>query len=158
LPVWDDPHNTDPRFTRARLRHDVLPLLEEVLAGGVVEALGRTATQLREDAAALDELAAGLLDAARDGSALLLPPLVAAHPAVRRRALRAWLLGTGVPALTDAQLRAADALAATGPDRVGGALAGGLELVREHGRLTLRPASWSTASPLPREDGHRVRR
>ena len=61
LPVWDDPHNVDPRFTRVRLRHEVLPLLEDVLAGGVAEALARTAAQLREDADALDAVAAALL-------------------------------------------------------------------------------------------------
>ena len=32
--VWDDPHNADPRFTRVRLRHEVLPLLEDVLRAG----------------------------------------------------------------------------------------------------------------------------
>jgi tRNA(Ile)-lysidine synthetase-like protein len=32
LAVWDDPHNADPRFTRVRLRHEVLPLLEDVLS------------------------------------------------------------------------------------------------------------------------------
>ena len=32
---WRDPHNDDPRFTRVRLRTEVLPLLEEVLGGGV---------------------------------------------------------------------------------------------------------------------------
>ena len=58
--MWDDPHNADPRFTRVRLRHEVLPLLEDVLAGGVAEALARTAEQLREDADALDAVAAGL--------------------------------------------------------------------------------------------------
>ena len=51
--MWDDPHNADPRFTRVRLRHEVLPLLEDVLAGGVAEALARTAAQLRDDAEAL---------------------------------------------------------------------------------------------------------
>ncbi|HEY0812308.1 MAG TPA: tRNA lysidine(34) synthetase TilS, partial [Pseudonocardia sp.] len=61
LPVWDDPHNVDPRFTRVRLRHEVLPLLEDVLSGGVAEALARTAAQLREDTAALDEIATSLL-------------------------------------------------------------------------------------------------
>jgi tRNA(Ile)-lysidine synthase len=65
LPVWDDPHNTDVRFTRVRLRHEVLPLLEEVLAGGVAGALARTARQLREDGDALDALAAALLAEAR---------------------------------------------------------------------------------------------
>ena len=58
LPVWDDPHNVDPRFTRVRLRHEVLPLLEDVLAGGVAEALARTAAQLRDDGEALDAAAA----------------------------------------------------------------------------------------------------
>jgi tRNA(Ile)-lysidine synthase len=61
LPIWDDPHNTDPRFTRVRLRHEVLPLLEDVLAGGVAEALARTAAQLRDDADALDAVADDLL-------------------------------------------------------------------------------------------------
>jgi tRNA(Ile)-lysidine synthase len=142
LPVWDDPHNVDPRFTRVRLRHEVLPLLEEVLAGGVAAALARTAAQLREDSDALDALAAVLLAAARDGDALRPEPLASAPPAVRRRVLRAWLLDSAVTALTDAHLRAADVLAAQGPDRGGPALPGGLELVRERGRLTVRPVRW----------------
>ena len=36
LTPWDDPHNADPRFTRVRLRAEVLPLLEEVLGGGEI--------------------------------------------------------------------------------------------------------------------------
>jgi tRNA(Ile)-lysidine synthase len=61
LAVWDDPHNADPRFTRVRLRREVLPLLEDVLAGGVAEALARTAAQLCDDGEALDAAAAELL-------------------------------------------------------------------------------------------------
>ena len=61
LTPWQDPHNTDRRFTRTRLRTEVLPLLEEVLGGGVAEALARTATALREDTEMLDELAAQAL-------------------------------------------------------------------------------------------------
>src|SRR6201982_3331089 len=49
LTAWQDPHNTDRRFTRTRLRLEVLPLLEDVLGGGVAEALARTATALRAD-------------------------------------------------------------------------------------------------------------
>ena len=55
---WHDPHNADRRFTRTRLRTEVLPLLEDVLGGGVAEALARTATALREDTETLDELGA----------------------------------------------------------------------------------------------------
>jgi tRNA(Ile)-lysidine synthase len=61
LPVWDDPHNADGRFTRVRLRTEVLPLLEDVLSGGVAEALARTAAQLRDDGEALDAVARDLL-------------------------------------------------------------------------------------------------
>jgi tRNA(Ile)-lysidine synthase len=91
LEVWDDPHNVDPRFTRVRLRHEVLPLLEEVLGGGVAEALARTAAQLREDADALDAVAARLLADARRPAAQSpathteagphTPPAVCADPA-----------------------------------------------------------------------------
>ena len=52
--MWDDPWNTDPAYTRVRLRTEVLPLLEDVLGGGVAPALARTAALLREDLDALD--------------------------------------------------------------------------------------------------------
>ena len=57
LTAWQDPHNSDRRFTRSRLRLEVLPLLEDVLGGGVAEALARTATALREDTEFIDTLA-----------------------------------------------------------------------------------------------------
>ena len=58
LPVWDDPHNADPAYTRSRLRHEGLPALEKALGKGVVEALARTAQLSRDDADALDTWAA----------------------------------------------------------------------------------------------------
>ncbi|MEV1294255.1 tRNA lysidine(34) synthetase TilS [Pseudonocardia sp. NPDC049635] len=69
LPVWEDPHNADPRFTRVRVRREVLPLLEEVLGGGVAQALARTAAQLGDDDDALAQAAARLAAqaAATDG-------------------------------------------------------------------------------------------
>lgn len=143
LPVWDDPHNRDPRFTRVRLRHEVLPLLEDVLGGGVAGSLARTAAQLREDDDALTAVAAELLSCAHTPDGLLLAPLATTPPALRRRVLRAWLHAAAVTGLTELHLRAADSLAATGPDRTGAALPGGLELVRERGRLVLRPLQWS---------------
>ena len=57
LEPWDDPQNADPRYQRVRLRHEVLPLLEDVLQGGVAEALARTATQLQRDLDALERAA-----------------------------------------------------------------------------------------------------
>jgi len=57
LPAWQDPHNRDFRFARARVRHQALPALEAALGPGVAEALARTASQLRADAECLDDLA-----------------------------------------------------------------------------------------------------
>ena len=57
LTVWDDPHNSDPAFTRVRVRRTILPLLEDELGPGVARTLARTADQLRDDMALLDALA-----------------------------------------------------------------------------------------------------
>ncbi|HEU5471848.1 MAG TPA: tRNA lysidine(34) synthetase TilS [Actinophytocola sp.] len=135
LQPWDDPHNGDARFTRVRLRHEVLPLLEDVLRGGVAGALARTAAQLREDAEALDGLAAELSVRAGVGAELDVAALSTAPPALRRRVLRSWLLEAGARELTDAQLRSVDDLIGAWRGQGGVWLPGGLEAERAHGRL-----------------------
>ncbi|MEU7139153.1 tRNA lysidine(34) synthetase TilS [Nocardia sp. NPDC046473] len=140
---YEDPHNASPEFTRVRLRTEVLPLLEEVLGGGVAAALARTAEQLREDGAVLDAFASELLHTASDGAALSIETLATAPAALRRRAIRAWLLAGGAKALTGKHLRAVDELITDwrgqGGVAVGGGRAGSrLVAAREHGRLTLR--------------------
>jgi tRNA(Ile)-lysidine synthase len=107
---WQDPHNTDRRFTRTRLRTEVLPLLEDVLGGGVAEALARTAVALREDSELIDTLAARALPEARADSGLRVEALAALDVAVRRRVIRAWLLAGGATDLTDKQIRGVDTL------------------------------------------------
>ena len=97
--VWSDPHNADPRFTRSRVRHDVLPVLEEHLGPGVAETLARTAAQLRPDMEALDDLARSALTAAGgDGGDVETAPLLDAPAAVRTRVLRLAALRAGAPA------------------------------------------------------------
>lgn len=114
LTPWDDPHNHDARFTRVRLRTEVLPLLEDVLGGGVAEALARTAAALREDTDALDEWAAlarkNTAALGDTGDTVAVTALAALPTAVRRRVIRGWLLGGGAANLTDKQIRAVDAL------------------------------------------------
>lgn len=110
LRPWDDPHNHDPRFTRVRLRTEVLPLLDDVLAGGVVEALARTADAVREDGEALDAIAEAALAQAISGADLQVAELAALLPAVRLRVIRSWLLGGGATGLSAAQIRGVDAL------------------------------------------------
>jgi tRNA(Ile)-lysidine synthase len=110
LPAWQDPHNTDRRFTRTRLRREVLPLLEDVLGGGVAEALARTATALREDTDLLDDQADRALTAAGNGAGLDIDALSALPGPIRRRVIRGWLLAAGATGLTDKQIRAVDTL------------------------------------------------
>jgi tRNA(Ile)-lysidine synthase len=138
LQPWVDPHNSDPRFRRVRLRHEVLPLLEDVLAGGVAQALARTAEQLREDLDVLDELAGRVLAEAGEGAELAVAPLEGQPAAVRRRVLRRWLLDAGVRELTDGHLRAADELIERWAGRGALRLPGAIELRREQGWLRLR--------------------
>jgi tRNA(Ile)-lysidine synthase len=62
LPVWDDPHNVDPTYKRVRVRSEVVPLLDDVLGPGVVDALARTGELARRDADALDAWADEVYD------------------------------------------------------------------------------------------------
>jgi tRNA(Ile)-lysidine synthase len=96
---WDDPHNRDPAYTRVRVRHTVLPVLEEHLGPGVAAALARTADQLRTDMDLLDDLAeaAHARLAGPDGT-LPVAGLAAEPDAVRRRVLRLAALTAGAPA------------------------------------------------------------
>ncbi|MEU4463642.1 tRNA lysidine(34) synthetase TilS [Streptomyces sp. NPDC024017] len=99
LPVWDDPHNADPAYTRSRLRHEGLPALEKALGKGVVEALARTAQLSRDDADALDSWAGQAEATVRDAAGLLeCAKLYALPPAVRRRILRRAAIAAGAPA------------------------------------------------------------
>lgn len=110
LMPWHDPHNTDRRFTRVRLRHEVLPLLEDVLGGGVAEALARTAAALQDDGDALDALAGRALTDVGTGGRLPVEALAALPDAVRRRVIRLWLLEGGALRLTAKQILGVDAL------------------------------------------------
>lgn len=146
LDWWDDPHNLDPAYARVRLRREVLPLLEDVLGGGVAEGLARTADLLRVDDDELDRLAAAVpvcSDGGLDVSGL--EPL---PRAVLTRVLRRWLLGRGVPAVTSVQLTALAALVTDWRGQGGVAVAraavvdgadirGRLVARRRHGKVVL---------------------
>jgi tRNA(Ile)-lysidine synthase len=134
LAYREDPQNADRRFTRVRLRHEVLPLLEDVLHGGTAEALARTAELLRDDLDALDALAATLTP---DGTVLDATAL-GAHPrAVRTRVLRRWVGAS----LTAVQLHALDALVADWHGQGPVSLPSGREVRRASGMLLLARTS-----------------
>lgn len=86
LTVVDDASNNDRRFTRNRVRHDVLPLLSSTAGRDLVPVLTRQADIIRDDTDLLDELAAAIDPT--DARALATAPLPLA-----RRAIRRWLTG-----------------------------------------------------------------
>lgn len=92
LPFWTDPHNSDPRYTRVRVRQRILPLLEDELGPGIAAALARTAEQLREDAEAfdtmIDEQIEEIVEPAEAGIAISVAALQANPAALRHRVIR----------------------------------------------------------------------
>ena len=107
ISFWVDPHNSDPRFTRSRIRHRVLPVLEAELGPGVAAALARTGELVRADVEALDRMAQQWYDEHRlgsgagsaDGPGVTLDAgeLAALDEAIRLRVLRLAALGAGCP-------------------------------------------------------------
>jgi len=92
---WEDPHNADPRFTRSRVRHEVLPVLERELGPGVAETLARTAAQLRPDMEALDRMAAEQHAALATDEGVPLERLHRLDEALASRVLRLAALAAG---------------------------------------------------------------
>jgi tRNA(Ile)-lysidine synthase len=93
-----DEMNDDQSFVRVKVRKQLLPLMQS-FNNRIVEAISRTATQLREDGAVLVSDSDALLQRAavsNEGDetkppALDVKVLAGAPSALRRRALRQWL-------------------------------------------------------------------
>lgn len=125
-----DPTNADPVQRRNRVRHEVLPLLDEVAERDVAPVLARQADLVRE---ALDHLhhAAGQVDPT-DAAAVASAP-----PALARLALRRWVAaGTDLDHPLDAAA-VERALAVAAGDARAADLLGGWRVARTRGRLRL---------------------
>jgi tRNA(Ile)-lysidine synthase len=85
--VWIDPHNSDERFARVKVRQNLLPIFEENLGPGVTEALARTADLLRDDADALDDFANQFFGQV-DPASIEIADLARRPKAIRTRVLR----------------------------------------------------------------------
>ena len=144
IDVWEDPHNADPAYTRARVRHEALPVLEKSLGRGVVASLARTAQLFRDDADALDQWAAAagreaLVDG--DPDAALDPAKLFPLPsAVRRRVLRRAAITAGSPAgsLFSRHIEETDRLITGWRGQGPINLPGGVEARRSNGKLVFR--------------------
>ena len=141
LTAWVDPHNSDPAYGRVRARA-LLPLLETELGPGAVAALARSADLLREDADALDDLAARARAEIGQGPAEV-TGLLTMPRAIRTRVLRLLAIEAGCPpgALVATHVDALDSLV-TGwrgqgpvdlPGQVQGSRSGGRVLVAATG-------------------------
>jgi len=141
LEPWQDPHNCDFRFTRARVRHQALPALEAALGPGVAEALARTAAQLRADAECLDDLAFAesgqLRSAGSDPAGLDVAWLAALPAAIRTRVLRDAAVMAGCPpgALAAGHIGQVDALVTAWRGQRWADLPGGVRARRQAGKV-----------------------
>lgn len=138
LEIWNDPHNFNADFTRVKVRHEILPLMESKLGPGISAALARTAGLLRDDADALDGLAAAEI------SHLNLTDidceyLTALPRALRTRVLRTAIYACGAPegSITSDHVAAAEALVTSWRGQGPLSLPGGVKVERISGRLSL---------------------
>lgn len=129
LNFWDDPMNQDRAYRRVRIRHEVLPLLADILGGDATAPLARAAHQL----ASTEDFLAPLVAPTTDCS-----ELADDHPALRHRKIAAWLheMGAAPSASSISDIaRLCTDWRGQGPIPVGG----GLAVVRRNGQLvTLR--------------------
>jgi tRNA(Ile)-lysidine synthase len=128
-----DPSNSDPAIRRNRVRHELLPLLDDIGARDVVAVIARQADLARDDVVLLDALAAGL-------DACDVRALVAAPRPLARRAVRRWLRAAG-PGGAECHPPSAAAvervLAVARGEAVACEVAGGWRVARTAGRLRL---------------------
>ena len=142
-----DAMNEDQSFSRVRVRKQLLPLMQS-FNNRIVETLSRTANLLGEDASALSSQATQLIESAArtnndaSGSPALDVKILASAPAaVRRRALREWILRAR------GNLRRLETVHLAGVEKLlegerGGRVAelpGGMRVSRRGGKLELMP-------------------
>jgi len=138
LTIWSDPHNINQEFSRVRVRTRVLPLMEETIGPGIAEALARTASLLRDDADALDEMAEAAI-IGKDLAALEIAFLASLPKAVRTRVIRAAIYAQGAPrgSISADHVSAVEALVTSWHGQGEVSLPGGVKVARISGRLSL---------------------
>ena len=139
---WDDPHNSDERYSRVRVRHTVLPAMEAELGPGIIDALARTASLVRDDDDALDLLAEGMARQvlASDPVSFAVVDVEGRPRALRTRIIRIAAHRAWGTTITQVQTRAIDALLTDWHGQGKVDVTGG-SVVRHDGRIRFDPAS-----------------
>ena len=125
----EDSSNHSDRFLRNRIRHQVMPLLKQENPS-LAENLSEMALRLRQDEAALDNLASG-------HSAATVTELRALEPAVRNRVLEKFLKTSGVREPEAQHIALAEALVFSDKPSAIAAFPGGVTIGRDYDRLTV---------------------
>lgn len=137
LDAWSDPHNFNSEFSRVRVRTQVLPVMEKEIGPGIAEALARTASLLRDDADALDQL----MEKAAQGhdlASLEIEFLAGLPKAIRTRLIRKAIYAQGAPmgSITADHVSAIEALVTSWHGQGEISLPGGVKVARISGRLS----------------------
>ena len=138
LQPWNDPHNINIKFSRVRVRNNVMPVMEDEIGPGIAAALARSAAILRDDADALDEMAQAVISRV-DLSDLDCAALAELPRAIRSRILRSSIYAAGAPSgsLSADHLAAVEALVTSWHGQGEVSLPGGVKVARISGRLSL---------------------
>ena len=138
IEYWVDPHNSNQDFTRVRVRENILPLLENDIGPGIIDALARSAKILREDAIALDEWAENVFRQVEPMD-IEISILTTLPVAVRSRVLRMAIYAAGAPAgsISAAHLEPIEAFVSDWRGQGHTSLPGGVKVCRISGRLSL---------------------
>ena len=138
LVPWEDPHNADPAYARARLRHEAMPALLKALGQDVVPNLARTASLVAADSAYLDSVASVAFGQCVAGDGLSVEKLSSLPGPIRARVLHTWALSLGVPAaaLSHRHVAALDALVVAWHGQGPTMLPGGVTVKRSAGLLS----------------------
>ena len=137
LDAWSDPHNFNAEFSRVRVRTQVLPMMEKEIGPGIAEALARTASLLRDDADALDELTDHSAQG-HDLASLEIEFLADLPKAIRTRLIRMAIYAQGAPmgSVTADHVSAVEALVTSWHGQGEISLPGGVKVARISGRLS----------------------
>lgn len=136
-PIVEDRSNDDSAYRRNRVRHEVLPLLEDV-SPGATGRLVSLAELVREDEAALDNVATRLLERAVGGDSLHWETFQGAPLGFQRRVVRKWVFEHRGPGdLSHDRVDAVVALAERGHGGKSVEIGGGWRVVYQEGVLHL---------------------
>ena len=140
LTPWVDPHNSDPAYSRVRARA-LLLVLETELGPGAIAALARSADLLRDDADALDDLAARARhDLVPQGHRGIETEALRSLPkAIRTRVWRLLAVEAGCPpgALVSSHIHSLDTLVTSWQGQGPIDLPGHLQASRADGRVLI---------------------